>query len=105
MNTGKRNRGKKIALACVILGSMISFPLIMLLVAMFYSAVLGNGSFVVHINNYNEMHIETYFVVPLVVFLTFLNTMYSLNRADRELKQLLKRTSKADKGQQDKKGN
>ena len=44
----------------------------------------------IHIDNYNEMHIETFIIIPLVVLLTFLNTMYSLNRVDKELKQLFK---------------
>jgi len=85
-----RNRYKKIVLISVFLGGLIGFPLLMLLVVMFYSAVLGNGSITIHIDNYNEMHVETFVVVPLVVLLSFLNTMYSLNRVDKELKQLFR---------------
>jgi len=68
------------------LGALISFPLIMLLVVMFYTAVTTGGSLTIHINNYSEQGIEMYVIIPLVVVTTFLNAVYTMKHVDKELK-------------------
>lgn len=93
-------RNKKIVLILVLLGGFIIFPCVVLLAAMFYQSVLNDGVLILYVNNYNEMQIEMYLVVPLILMLTFLNTLFSLNRVDRELKQLF-RLKKTEHGEHD----
>lgn len=58
---------------------MINAGLVTLLILMFYAAFTGDGTVIIHINNYNEMILEAYVVMPFIFFFTILTTIYLIH--------------------------
>ena len=64
---------------------MINAGLVTLLILMFYAAFTGDGTVIIHINNYNEMTLEAYLVIPLIFFFTITTTIYMIHHLRKTL--------------------
>ena len=80
-----KNRFDTILKLLSILFLMINAGIVGVFVLMFYAAFTGDGSVVININNFNEMLLEAYIVMPIIFIMNILVTIYTVNYLRRSL--------------------
>ena len=72
--------------ALVFIGGIVQFSLIVLLAIMFYSAMAEGGSLEININGWGEMITESFIVVPFVIVVSCINTIYVLFKVGKKIR-------------------